>query len=206
MIAVVDYGVGNLHSIRSALLNIGADAIITGDKAVLESASHIILPGVGAFGDAMQKLVDANLDECLCSISKTGKPLLGICLGMQLLFEESAEYGKHRGLGLIKGRIAPLKEQLPLGAKVPHMGWNSLQFLKEDDELLRNIHQGDAVYYVHSFYATDAENSLVATSDYLGVAVPGIVRNGNVIGMQFHPEKSGNVGLALLRNFIHMMP
>ena len=199
MIAVVDYGVGNLYSLTCSLRKIGADCIVTRDVQELQAADRLILPGVGAFGDAIDKLSGLKLDVLLRQQAKLGKPLLGICLGMQLLFEQSEEYGTHDGLGLIRGRVVPLASVVGQ-RKVPHMGWNSLELQKPDDPLLRQVRQGDYVYYVHSFYATDCDDALVATSDY-GVAVAGAVRAGNVCGTQFHPEKSGEVGLRILSAF-----
>lgn len=201
MIAVVDYGVGNLYSLTCSLRHIGAECVITHEEAVLRNADRIILPGVGAFGDAADKLRERKLDGLLTDLAAQGKPLMGICLGMQLLFDQSEEYGLHKGLGLIPGVVKPLAPALQSGAKVPHMGWNSLTFQKPADPLLRNVHEGDFVYYVHSFYATGCETALVATSDYGGVTVAGAVRRKNVCGTQFHPEKSGEVGLRILRAF-----
>ena len=199
MIAIVDYGVGNLYSLTCSLAQIGAQATVTRDEAALRSAERILLPGVGAFGDAAAKLREAKLDGLLCELAGAGKPLLGVCLGMQLLFDEGLEYGTHKGLGLIHGRIEPLAPAV--GAlKVPHMGWNSLDIQRPADPLMRNVKQGDYVYYVHSYYATGCEQALVATSRY-GVDVAGVVRSGNVCGTQFHPEKSGTVGLAILAAF-----
>ena len=200
MIAIVDYGVGNLYSLACSLDYVGVEAIVTRDKAILSTADKIILPGVGAFGDAMEKLRNHHLDTYLCDLTKKGKPLLGICLGMQLLFEKSYEYGQHVGLGLLKGTIVPLSTVLPATVKVPHMGWNELDFTCTPS-ILSSIRPKDAVYYVHSYYATGCEDTLIASSNYEGLAIPGIVKNKNVIGMQFHPEKSGKVGLQLLSNF-----
>jgi len=199
MIAIVDYGVGNLYSLTCSLRHIGAEAIVTRDEATLRSAEKIILPGVGAFGDAADKLRALKLDSLLKQQAALGKPLMGICLGMQLLFEQGFEYGVHEGLGLVQGRVVALAPEAK-GLKVPHMGWNCLDILKPDDPLVQNIHQWDYVYYVHSYYATGCEDALVATSPY-GAAVAGVVRNGNVCGTQFHPEKSGDVGLTILSSF-----
>ena len=199
MIAIVDYGVGNLYSLTCSLAHIGAEAVVTRDEKVLRSAEKIILPGVGAFGDAADKLRALKLDALLKDQAAQGKPLMGVCLGMQLLFDQGFEYGTHTGLGLISGQVVPLAPEAR-GLKVPHMGWNSLDIQKPDDPLMKNIRQGDYVYYVHSFYATGCEAALVATSRY-GVAVAGVVRNGNVCGTQFHPEKSGEVGLSILAAF-----
>ncbi len=203
MIAIVDYGVGNLFSLKSSLAAIGADVVVTADKTVLQQADRIILPGVGAFGDAAQKLRDSGLDTILKSLAAAGKPLLGICLGMQLLFEKSYEYGEHDGLGLIKGAVKPIAGVLPSSAyKIPHIGWNPLIF-KQENDLFRHIKNGDCVYFVHSYYATDCEESVIATAEY-GAELTAAVASGNVYGCQFHPEKSGNVGLAILRAFMEL--
>ena len=199
MIAIVDYGVGNLYSLTCSLAHIGAEAVVTREEAALRSAEKIILPGVGAFGDAADKLRALKLDGLLRQQAALGKPLLGVCLGMQLLFDQGFEYGVHEGLGLIRGRVVALAPQAQ-GLKVPHMGWNSLNLLKPADPLVQAIHQGDYVYYVHSYYAAGCEEALVATSDY-GATVAGVVRSGNVCGTQFHPEKSGTVGLTILAAF-----
>ena len=196
MIAIVDYGVGNLFSLKSSLAAIGADAVVTADAAVLRSADKILLPGVGAFGDAAEKLRATGLD-------KVGKPLLGICLGMQLLFEKGYEYGVHDGLGLIPGEIRPIADVIPKDLKIPHIGWNALRFGSEKSPLFRYIREGDCVYFVHSYYAkTDAEN-VIATANY-GADLTAAAANGNVYGCQFHPEKSGSVGLNILRAFCEL--
>ena len=199
MIAIVDYGVGNLYSLTCSLRHIGAQALVTRDEAELRAAEKIILPGVGAFGDAADKLRALKLDTLLKQQAALGKPLLGICLGMQLLFERGLEYGVHEGLGLIAGDVIPLAPQAQ-GLKVPHMGWNSLDIVKPDDPLMQGIRQGDYVYYVHSYFASGCDAALVATSAY-GAKVAGVVRNGRVCGTQFHPEKSGEVGLTILSAF-----
>ncbi|MBE6688211.1 MAG: imidazole glycerol phosphate synthase subunit HisH [Ruminococcaceae bacterium] len=198
MIAIIDYGVGNLFSLSSSLEHLGLDCVITNDRETIKNAEKIILPGVGAFSDARALLKKDGLDDFLIEQAKSGKPFFGICLGMQLLFDKSFEYGVHEGLGLIKGEIRPI----PTALKIPHIGWNSLNFEK-DDPLLKYIKNGDYVYYVHSYCAMDCEESLVASSDY-GTKVTGIVRNGNVCGTQFHPEKSGAVGLNILKAFGEM--
>ncbi len=201
MIAIVDYGVGNLFSLKSSLAAIGADVIVTADPDALKAADRIILPGVGAFGDAAQKLRDSDLDRVLKDIAANGTPLLGICLGMQLLFEKSYEYGEHEGLGLIPGCVKPIADVLPSDAyKIPHIGWNPLIF-KRDCDLFRYINDGDCVYFVHSYYATDCNDSTIATAEY-GAELTAAVARGNVYGCQFHPEKSGSVGLDILRAFI----
>lgn len=198
MIAIIDYGVGNLFSLSCSLEHIGLECVVTNDREIIKKAEKIILPGVGAFADARELLRKDGLDEFLIEQARCGKPFLGICLGMQLLFDKSFEYGEHDGLGLIKGEIRPI----PTNLKIPHIGWNSLNF-KKDDPLLKYIKNGNYVYYVHSYCAMDCDESLVATSDY-GVEVTGIVRCGNVCGTQFHPEKSGDVGLNILKAFGEM--
>ena len=198
MVGIVDYGVGNLFSLRSSLIAIGADATVSSDPEVLRRADRILLPGVGAFGDAAQKLRESGLAEFLIEEAKSGKPLLGICLGMQLLFEKSYEYGEHEGLGLIPGQIRPISEVIPEDLKIPHIGWNALHFEKTDCPLFRYLSEGDHVYFVHSYYAADCGEALVATADY-GAPLTAAVAKGNVFGCQFHPEKSGSVGLKILR-------
>jgi len=200
MIAIIDYGVGNLFSLASSLKAIGQDCVITADAAQLKAASHIILPGVGAFEDAAKKLRATGLVDTIRSEAENGKPLLGICLGMQMLFEKSFEYGEHEGLSLLPGEVVPLAPLLPDGLKVPHIGWNRLDLLKPDDPVFRYTKPEDYVYYVHSFYAAKCEAFTLAVSEY-GVSVTGVVRSGSVVGMQFHPEKSGDAGLRLLRAF-----
>ena len=199
MIAVIDYGVGNLFSLLGSLKALGLDACVTANADEIRAADRIILPGVGAFGDAIARLDATGLVPLLREEAESGKPLLGICLGMQLLFDVSYEYGEHRGLGLIPGRVVPLPRELVPNGKVPHMGWNSLAF-PHPCPLFRYINEGEHVYYVHSYYATECEEFTVATSDY-GVAVTGAVARGSVFGTQFHPEKSGAAGLAILRAF-----
>ena len=203
MIAIVDYGVGNLFSLVSSLQALGLEAEVTGDAARLRAADRIILPGVGAFGDARAKLDDTGLVPVLREEAER-KPLLGICLGMQLLFDRSFEYGEHPGLGLVPGQVADLRPDLAdPSLKVPHMGWNSLEIL-QDDPLFRYVQNGEYVYYVHSFYAKDCAESTLGISRYGNVAVTGVVRSGNVYGTQFHPEKSGDTGLRLLRAFAEL--
>lgn len=197
MIAVVDYGVGNLFSLVSSLRFIGVRAEVTADERVLRKADGIILPGVGAFADAREKLRSSGLEPVVREEVAQGKPFLGICLGMQMLFERSCEYGVHEGLGFIPGEVVPLR--LPEGMKVPHMGWNSLQILRECP-LLAHVSNGEYVYYVHSYYATGCGAYTAAVSEY-GVPVTGVVARGNVYGTQFHPEKSGDTGLMILRAF-----
>ncbi|MEG2053639.1 MAG: imidazole glycerol phosphate synthase subunit HisH [Oscillospiraceae bacterium] len=200
MIAIIDYGVGNLFSLTSSLDFLGIENKITADENEIKNASHIILPGVGAFGDAIKKLTATGLDLVVKNAVATGKPLLGICLGMQLLFDKSFEYGENKGLGLVKGEVSPLIEDLTdKELKVPHIGWNSLEILK-DDPIFKYIKSREYVYYVHSFYAKKCDESLLAVSDY-SAKVAGVVKNKNVYGMQFHPEKSGETGLNLLKAF-----
>ena len=200
MVGIVDYGVGNLFSLRSSLVAIGADAFVSSDPEELKKADRILLPGVGAFGDAAKKLRDSGLADFVKEEAKNGKPLLGICLGMQLLFEKSFEYGEHEGLGLIEGEIRPIADVIPADYKIPHIGWNALHFEKNDCPLFRYLGEGDHVYFVHSFYATNCADSVVATSEY-GAPLTAAVAKNNVFGCQFHPEKSGNVGLKILRAF-----
>ena len=202
MIAIVDYGVGNLFSLRSSFAAIGAEAIVTSDKKVLHEAEKIILPGVGAFGDAAKKLRDAGLDEFIKKEAAAGKALMGICLGMQLLFDKSFEYGEHEGLGLIKGAVRPIAEVIPKDYKIPHIGWNPLK-LRGNSPIFRYIKQSDCVYFVHSFYAADCEESIIATAEY-GAELTAAVADKNVFGCQFHPEKSGGVGLSILKAFVEM--
>ena len=204
MIAIVDYGVGNLFSLRSSLLALGQPAEVTGDSEVIRSADRVILPGVGAFGDAADKLRASGLDRAVCEAADSGKPLLGICLGMQLLFEKGYEFGEHDGLGLLKGSIIPMQGTIPDGLKIPQMGWNAL-IKKREHFLLRDVREGDCVYFVHSFYAADCEDSLVAVCDY-GREITALSARDNVMGCQFHPEKSGPVGLSILKAFCEVRP
>lgn len=199
MIAIVDYGVGNLFSLRSSFAKIGADTVVTADKNVIENADKIILPGVGAFADAIKKLQDTGLGEVVKAQAKLGKPIMGICLGMQLLFERSFEYGEHQGLGLIKGDVIPMKGYINDSLKVPHIGWNGLYFPKKHF-LFSQLKEGDCAYFVHSYFATNCDESVIATTEY-GKMLTAAVASGNVMGCQFHPEKSGDVGLAILRAF-----
>ena len=199
MVAIVDYGVGNLFSLESSFAAIGAEVVVTRDADVLRSADQIILPGVGAFGDAAEKLRSTGLDVVLKELAAAGKPLMGICLGMQMLFEKSYEYGEHAGLGLIPGKVIPIADVIPADLKIPHIGWNSLHF-KQESPIFKHVNEGDCVYFVHSFYAADCEGSVVATAEY-GAELTAAVAKGNVFGCQFHPEKSGKVGLAILKAF-----
>ncbi len=202
MIAIVDYGVGNLFSLKSSFAYIGVEAIVTGERQRIESCDRIILPGVGAFGDAVQKLREAGLDQVVIREAEKGKPLLGICLGMQLLFDKSLEYGEHTGLGLIPGKIVPMRGVVPDTYKVPHIGWNALHFPKGKpcSPLFKNIQEGDHVYFVHSYYAAECGPWISAQTEY-GTLVTAAAENKNVFGTQFHPEKSGAVGLKILKAF-----
>lgn len=199
MTAIVDYGVGNLFSLISSLRYLKQDAVLTSEEEVINAADRVILPGVGAFGDAAEKLRESGLDAVIRKQAFAGKPLLGICLGMQLLFEKSCEFGEHQGLGLLKGSIIPMQGTIPKGLKIPQMGWNALQ-IRRPHPLLQQIREGDCVYFVHSFYASDCEESILAVCEY-GTAVPAAVAGENVMGCQFHPEKSGKVGLSILKAF-----
>lgn len=202
MIAIVDYGVGNLFSLISSFEKIGADITVTSDPNVIAAADGIILPGVGAFEDAAKKLRNSGLDKVIIKEAKSGKKLMGICLGMQMLFEKSYEYGCHNGLGLLKGSIVPMKDNIPSNLKIPHIGWNALHFTKQSD-LFKYIKQDDCVYFVHSYYADNCSESVIATAEY-GKELTAAVQKGNVMGCQFHPEKSGDVGLGILRAFCEM--
>ena len=203
MIVIIDYGVGNLFSLASSFKEIGVDVIVSGDKEVIKKADKIILPGVGAFGDAAEKLFSLGLKEVILEKVKNNVPILGICLGMQLLFDKSLEYGEHEGLGLIKGEVRPIKEVIPTNLKIPHIGWNALNFGKEKNRLFKYLNEGDYVYFVHSFYGANCSDSVIATASY-GVPLTAAVASGNVYGCQFHPEKSGKVGLNILKAFCEM--
>ena len=202
MIAIVDYGVGNLFSLRSSLGFLGAEAEVTGDPERIRQADKLILPGVGAFGDAAEKLRTTGLDKVVLEETEKGKLLLGICLGMQLLFDRSFEYGEHAGLSLIPGDVIPMEGRLPKNLKVPHIGWNALRY-RGDDPLFREVEEGSCVYFVHSFYVPAENPGVTAYAEY-GVNVAAAVARGNVMGCQFHPEKSGGVGLRILRAFCEM--
>ena len=205
MLAVVDYGVGNLFSLTCSLRAIGAEVTVTGEEEVLARAERIILPGVGAFGDAARALRRSGLEGAVLQAAEGGKPLLGICLEMQLLFDYSAEYGRHRGLGLIPGSVQPIRPLVPEGYKVPHMGWNGLNFPadREKSPLFRYVREGEHVYFVHSYAGTDCGESTIARSEY-GVPLTAAVARGSVYGVQFHPEKSGETGLNILRAFCEL--
>ena len=197
MIGIIDYGVGNLFSLCSSCKAIGEEAFVSGDASQLAKADRLILPGVGAFEDAAKKLNDTGMADFVRAQAAAGKPLLGICLGMQLLFEKSYEYGCHQGLGLLKGQVVPMEGKLPANLKIPHMGWNALDVRR--GTLLEGL-SGQYVYFVHSFFAENCEDSLSAVTEY-GIPITAAVEKGNIFGCQFHPEKSGNVGLNILRKF-----
>ena len=197
MIGIIDYGVGNLFSLQASCKAIGQDVFVSGDRAELQKADRLILPGVGAFPDATKKLNDTGMADFVREQAAKGTPLLGICLGMQLLFEESLEYGRHPGLGLLKGQVVPMEGRLPEGLKIPHMGWNALNVI--GGRLLEGLN-GQYVYFVHSFFGENCADSLSAWTDY-GIPVTAAVEQDNLFGCQFHPEKSGSVGLSILRRF-----
>ena len=197
MTVIVDYGVGNLFSLASSLRKIGEESLVTADSAVIYAADRVILPGVGAFADAMKKLADSGLADVIKKVAARGVPVMGICLGMQLLFARSFEYGEHEGLGLLIGEVRPIETSPDL--KIPHMGWNALEFTRPHP-LFKYIKEGDAVYFVHSYHAVRCADSVIARAEY-GVPVTAAVAKGNVLGCQFHPEKSGDVGLNILRAF-----
>ena len=203
MVAIVDYGVGNLFSLKCSLDYIGANAVVTSDAAVLDAADAVILPGVGAFRDAAEKLQAGGLARAVIRNAVGGKPLLGICLGMQMLFDKSYEYGEYAGLGLIPGEIVPLRGYVPDNLKIPQIGWNALRFTSADCPLFRYIKDGDCVYFVHSYYANCEDAYRIAETEY-GAPVTAAAARGNVFGCQFHPEKSGEVGLNILRAFCEM--
>ena len=205
MIAIIDYGVGNLFSLQSSLAAIGAETVVTGDPAVIRTAEKLILPGVGAFGDAAALLRQNDLDKLVCQEEAGGKPLLGICLGMQLLFAYGLESGRHEGLGLIHGSIQPIADYIPAGLKIPHIGWNALRFpvRKPVSPLFKHVKEGDCVYFVHSFCGTECEESVIASAEY-GAMLTAAVGTGQIYGVQFHPEKSGATGLRILQAFCEL--
>ena len=202
MIAIIDYGVGNLFSLASSFKKIGFETVVTGDPEVIKKADKLILPGVGAFEDAAAKLKESGLGELVCTLAKEGKPLMGICLGMQLLFDKSYEYGEFDGLGLIKGNIIPMEGKIPSKLKIPHIGWNPL-IMKKESPIFKYVKDGDCVYFVHSFYADDCEESVVANAEY-GIPITAAVQKDNIYGCQFHPEKSGSIGLNILKAFCEL--
>lgn len=199
MIGIIDYGVGNLFSLQSSLRHIGAETVVSGDADVLRRAGRLILPGVGAFADAARLLRESGLDRVVLQAADRGTPVLGICLGMQLLFEKSYEFGEHAGLGLLRGSVVPMEGTIPAELKIPHIGWNALHKTRPHP-LLQALDEGTCVYFVHSYYAADCDDSVIATTDY-GRALTAAAARENVMGCQFHPEKSGEAGLAILRTF-----
>ncbi len=205
MIAIVDYGVGNIFSLYSSFKYIGAEVVLTSDPDEIKRADKIILPGVGAFADAAKKLRDSGLADVVVDEVKNGKPLLGICLGMQMLFERSFEYGEHKGLGLIKGDIVPMEGVVPKNYKIPHIGWNGIHFPKDKpkNDLFKYVEENECVYFVHSYYGTRCDDSLIASTEY-GAELTAAVAYINVYGVQFHPEKSGEVGMKILKAFCEM--
>ena len=202
MIAIIDYGVGNLFSVQSSFAAIGAEAVVTADPEVIRAADRILLPGVGAYRDAAQKLRESGMGDLVREQAASGKPVMGICLGMQLLFEKSYEFGEYEGLGLLKGSVRPIRDVAPADYKVPHIGWNALN-LQKSHPLLKYVLEGDCVYFVHSYYATDCADAIIATTEY-GAPITAAVAQGNVCGCQFHPEKSGMVGLSILKAFCEL--
>ena len=200
MLSIIDYGVGNLFSLTCSLNALGEEVVLTDDPNIIRDSEKIILPGVGAFEDAAAKLRTTGLGELVCEEAKMGKPLLGICLGMQLLLDASEEYGHHEGLGLIRGTNRPIRDVIPAEYKVPHMGWNALIFKGEKHPLFRYIDEGECVYFVHSYAGFECDDSVIATAEY-GPELTAAIAFGNVMGTQFHPEKSGDVGLRILRAF-----
>ena len=199
MVAIIDYGVGNLFSLSRSFEAIGEEVIITNNPEEIAGADRILLPGVGAFGDAAKKLNESGMADVLINEAEKGKPILGICLGMQLLFEKSFEYGVHEGLGLIKGEIRPIKDVIPEGLKIPPIGWNALK-IRKISPIFKYLKDGDYVYFVHSFYGAGCEDSLIADTEY-GANLTAAVGRNNIFGCQFHPEKSGKVGLGILKAF-----
>jgi len=202
MVAIIDYGVGNLFSLKSSLKEIGAEAVVTSDEKVIAEADRIILPGVGAFEDAARKLRESGMADVVKKEAAAGKPMMGICLGMQLMFDVGYEYGVHEGLGLIRGSVRPIADVIPEGYKIPHIGWNLLKFRK-DSPLFKYIKEEDYVYFVHSYYAAECDDSVIAVTEY-GADLTAAVANGNVYGCQFHPEKSGEVGMKILKAFMEL--
>jgi len=205
MIAIVDYGVGNIFSLYSSFKYIGAEVVLTSDPEEIKKADKIILPGVGAFADAAKKLRESGLADVVVDEVKNGKPLLGICLGMQMLFERSFEYGEHKGLGLIKGDIVSMEGVVPVNYKIPHIGWNGLHFPKDKakSDIFKYINEDDCVYFVHSYFGANCDESVIATTEY-GAELTAAVAYKNVYGVQFHPEKSGEVGMKILKAFCEM--
>ncbi len=203
MVAIIDYGVGNLFSLKSSFAAIGEEAIVTDDPEKLKAADRLILPGVGAFGDAAAKLRESGLDKILLEEVQKGKPLMGICLGMQMLLDVSFEYGEHKGLGLIPGEIRPIADVIPKELPIPQIGWNALRLKGEKHPIFKYVNDGDCVYFVHSYYGAKCEESVIADTEY-GAYLTAAVAKDNVCGCQFHPEKSGKVGLSILKAFCEM--
>ena len=202
MVTIIDYGVGNLFSLSSSFKKIGAEVKISSCPDDIAAADRLLLPGVGAFGDAARKLRESGLAEILVREARAGKPLLGICLGMQLLFERGYEYGEQEGLGLLEGSIVAMDGQIPAELKIPHIGWNRLD-IRQESALLKYVNQNDYVYFVHSYYARCSSDIILATTEY-GKDITAVVGSGNIFGCQFHPEKSGDVGLDILRAFLEI--
>ena len=202
MVAIIDYGVGNLFSLKSSLKEIGAEAVVTSDEKVIADADRIILPGVGAFEDAARKLRESGMADVVNREAAAGKPMMGICLGMQLMFDVGYEYGVHEGLGLIRGSVRPIADVIPENYKIPHIGWNLLKF-RQESPLFKYIKEEDYVYFVHSYYAAECDESVIAVTEY-GAELTAAVANGNVYGCQFHPEKSGEVGMKILKAFMEL--
>lgn len=201
MTAIIDYGVGNLFSLKSSFAAIGEEAYVTSDKKAIASSDRIILPGVGAFEEAARKLGESGMAEVVKNEAAKGKPVMGICLGMQLLLDRSFEYGEHRGLGLIAGDVCPIKPDVPAYLKIPHIGWNALRFIK-DCPVFRYVSEGECVYFVHSYYAKNCPD-VAAVTEY-GAEITAAVAKDNIYGCQFHPEKSGETGLNILRAFCEL--
>lgn len=200
MIAIVDFGVGNLFSLKSSFSFIKREAVVSSDPDVIKSAERVVLPGVGAFADAAARLREKGLDRAVCECAAAGTPILGICLGMQLLFERSLEYGSCAGLSLIKGEVRPIEEIIPKGLKIPHIGWNRLKFVGPKHPVFKYVNDGEFVYFVHSYHGCGCGESLAAVTEY-GAELTAAVASGSVCGCQFHPEKSGETGLNILRGF-----
>ena len=203
MVAIIDYGVGNLFSLASSFKAIGAEAVVTSDPEVIRAADKILLPGVGAFGDAAAKLRESGLDKVLLEEAAKGKPVMGICLGMQMLLDVSFEYGEHKGLGLVSGEIRPIADVIPKELPIPQIGWNALRLKGEKHPIFKYVNDGDFVYFVHSYYGANCDESVIADTEY-GAYLTAAVAKGNVCGCQFHPEKSGKVGLSILKAFCEM--
>ncbi len=199
MVAIIDYGVGNLYSLTSSFKKAGYEAVVTSNPETIRAADRILLPGVGAFEDAIAKLRQSGLDKLIYEQARSGKKIMGICLGMQLLFEASHEYGRHEGLGILRGEVVPMQGRIPSELMVPHIGWNRL-IKKQEHPLFKYLKDGDCVYFVHSYYAEGCEDSLIATTEY-GCELTAAVAKDNIAGMQYHPEKSGDVGISMLKAF-----